>query len=171
MKLRTPTFRRGTLLLMVVGLLASLFMIISTFLTLARSDNRRAQITQHADQTQEILRTAEQVILSAIRQAWADGHGNLLTGGWKNPDLTGGSDVLPSYAPTNILGAGGTSWLGGAEVVRDHSAQIHMLVPPGTVDELSLMRVHRQIVSSLDGTRAAGPSGVPTHKLWPRQYP
>ena len=122
---------------MVVGLLASLFMIISTFLTLARSDNRRAQITQHADQTQEILRTAEQVILSAIRQAWADGHGNLLTGGWKNPDLTGGSDVLPSYAPTNILGAGGTSWLGGAEVVRDHSAQIHMLVPPGTVDELS----------------------------------
>jgi cellobiose-specific phosphotransferase system component IIC len=126
LKLGTQTFRRGTLLLMVVGLLASLFMIISTFLTLARSDNRRAQITQHADQTQEILRTAEQVILSAIRQAWADGHGNLLTGGWKNPDLTGGSDVLPSYAPTNILGGGGTSWLGGAEWSRTKIGRAHV---------------------------------------------
>jgi uncharacterized membrane protein YgcG len=149
------TNRRGTLLLMVVGLLASLFMIISAFLTLARSDNRQLQSTQRADKTDAILRSADNIVLSAIRQSWADGKGNLLTAGWKNP-LGTTAGVEDRYSPEDVPGTRGTNWLSGPEFVRNHAPELPTAPPPGSIADF---RVHWSIGSSFDG--ASTPRQLP----------
>ncbi len=101
----TRNQRRGTILLMIVGLLAMLFMIIAAYITLARFDRLTlAQSTQGA-QVEQILETVNELIASDIATSWTDEQtGELEFGGDKYAD---------------IPGVGGSTWLASSSPVRD----------------------------------------------------
>ncbi len=151
---RSRTTRRATLLLMVVGLLATLFLILSAYLTLARFERLTLQSMQRFEAVDQVISSAESVVLATVRQAWADGSGQTLAGGRSNPDAQMGDidyrSALRTYSDVDVPGVGGTSWLASLEPVRDRDFSTGASLPlGGSLEELRLLR---QVPSSFDGT-------------------
>lgn len=98
--------RRGTILLMVVGLLAMLFIIVSAFITLARFD----RITQvQADKRQRVDNIVDSVkknVLGAMVDQLADGEGRILYGGLGNDEYI--AESIPGFRSSRFLGSFGT---------------------------------------------------------------
>ncbi|MBU0637942.1 MAG: hypothetical protein KKB50_03690 [Planctomycetes bacterium] len=113
--------RRATILLMVVGLLAMLFIIVSAYITLARFERQILGQVQHQQKVEQIVDSVNDLVRSQIRQQWADNNGDLLTG-TNLPD----SDTF-SYE--DIPGYGGSTYLASNEPVRDLSFGNHYVNP------------------------------------------
>jgi len=130
--------------MMVVGLLAALFLIVSAYIALARFDNLTLQSTQQAQAVDQVVQSLTSVVLSAIREAWADGDGNLLAGGREDPN---GSVVRKGYLDVDVPGYEGSRFLAGPAPVRD----VQLSLP---TDGFGQLRCYRQTVSSFDDTEA-----------------
>lgn len=100
--------QRGTILLMIVGLLSMLFLILSAYITLARFDRVNFGQTQKNAQTDRILGSVLQVALAAMRDQLADSEGVVLGDGSGNPN----------YSYEDIPGFRGSSFLAANEPVR-----------------------------------------------------
>ncbi len=109
-RFRRPTRRRATVLLMIVGLLAMLFMLVSAFIILARFERRTLQMAGHAEQVTQTLDAITDVAAGAIRGVGGD-------------FVTGPAYVdIPGYGgtdPNDPNGPWGSAWLASAEPVRD----------------------------------------------------
>lgn len=107
---RARSTRRGTVLLMIVGLLAMLFMLVTAFIMLARFDRRTLQMTAHADRVTQILGSINGVVAGAIR-------------GPRGSDLVTGAQYsdIPGYGGTDTTTGAqwGSPWLASAEPVLD----------------------------------------------------
>ena len=98
--------RRATVLVLIVGLLAMLFMVVSAYITLARFDRLTTRLASRGQQTQQILGTVTDVLAGQIAQV---GTGDITA------TLRGAN-----YAATP--GGKGTPWLAGLEPVLNPSA-------------------------------------------------
>jgi len=87
---------------MVVTLLALLFVIVSGYLTLARFDRQTLIIAQQGNTTDEIVDGVNNLVLSLVREQWADDNGELLTGA--DPQKYAYEDI-PGYRRSNWLAA------------------------------------------------------------------
>jgi hypothetical protein len=106
--------RRATVLLMIVGLLAMLFMLVSAFIVLARFERQTVQMMGQADQITQILDSITDVAVGAIR----------------GPS---GSDLVSGAAYVDYPGAGdpndpswGSPWLASAEPVHDPASGTYL---------------------------------------------
>ncbi len=104
--------KRATVLLMVVGLLAMLFIIVSAYITLARFDRLTLLQAQRQDQLEDIFDGVHSLVLSKIAQSWYGQDAQVLA--------TGGDAPLLGYADS--AGSGSTSWLSATEPVPDPAA-------------------------------------------------
>lgn len=98
--------RRGTILLMVVGLLSMLFVIVTAYLTLSRVDRQIGRSVQRADITNQVADGLIDLAAIAIRSQWEDESGDVLA-----------ADV--PYADT--YGPGGATFLSALEPVQEPS--------------------------------------------------
>ena len=103
---------------MVVTLLALLFVIVSGYLTLARFDRQTLIIAQQGNTADEIVDGVNNLVLSLVREQWADDNGELLTGA--DPE---------EYAYEDIPGYRQSHWLAAAEPVRNRNP-----IPPPISD-------------------------------------
>jgi hypothetical protein len=129
---------------MIVGLLATLFLIVTAYITLARFDKLTAASFKRSQTAEDVLDNVNTFVLSRMRQAWADANGNLLAGGREDPDNlsgTGPGSVLDSYMQPAVPGYRGSRWLAGSEAVRDCNL-------PAPADRFEQLRLYRQTVSS-----------------------
>ena len=136
---RKKTNRRATILVMIVGLLATLFLIVTAYITLARFDKLTLEAVQQGQTVDQMLGSINAVILSTIRQSWADADGNLLAGGRSDTGT-----VLRTYCDGDIPGYRGTAWLARSEPVRD----ARFILPVSQFDHLAM---YTQTVSSFIG--------------------
>jgi hypothetical protein len=143
--------KRGTLLLMVVGLLATLFLIVSAYITVAQFDSLAMRSAGQRDAVDQILKSIDQMVLANVMQSWVDGEGSVLAGGRRDPSSTTSAAVLKTYSPEDRLGSRGTRWLAGPEPVRDRALDAY-LVGLTSAGARSEMRVYRQTVSIMDGS-------------------
>ena len=95
--------KRGTVLLMVVGLLAMLFMLVTAYITLARFDRLTAQYASRGQQIEQILGSVNDVVSQQIMRTSAGGAGAMVTG--------------ENYA--DIPGYREGRWMSSLEPVRD----------------------------------------------------
>jgi len=95
--------RRGTILLMIVGLLAMLFMIVTAYITLARFDRQALAQTANGAKVEQIIRSILDVLVGQIVDSWNDDDGTLKVGG-------------QAYQP--IPGSDGAPWLASSEPLR-----------------------------------------------------
>jgi hypothetical protein len=143
--------KRGTLLLMVVGLLATLFLIVSAYITVAQFDSLAMRSAGQRDAVDQILKSIDQMVLANVMQSWVDGEGSVLAGGRRDPSSTTSAAVVNTYSPEDRLGSRATRWLAGPEPVRDRALDIYL--PGGMlVGAPTEMRVYRQTVSIMDGS-------------------
>lgn len=148
--------RRATILLMVVGLLAMLFIIVSAYITLARFDRIALSQVRKANDVDQIVDSINDVTLAVVQKAWSDGEGHLLSGGWTEPPTPDNpnvprSDVAPDYLAEDIPGFSGARFLASNEPVRDVNA---VPVNPNTV--LWPLELYTQVVSALDNPLDTG---------------
>ncbi len=138
------THRRGTVLLMVVSLLAMLFVIVTGFLAIARFDDQTAQDLQKGSDKDIVVTSVNEAIVGAVVGSMEDAGSGALMGGpgsaWAtiagegrkthwlaslNPVLRFG--VMPAFPPAiGVPGPGGMpfweflgpAWLGRAETME-----------------------------------------------------
>ncbi len=89
--------RRATVLLMIVGLLAMLFMLVTAYITLARFDRVVGQQVTRGEQIEEMLGSLEDVMVSQLVHAGEASPGASIKDE-NYPDI-------PGYGPTRALGA------------------------------------------------------------------
>ncbi len=102
---RRPTARRGTILLMIVGLLAMLFMIVTAYITLARFDRQALAQTANGAKVEQIIRSILDVLVGRIADSWSDADGTLKVGGLAYQPIPG-SDSAPWLASSEPLRRG-----------------------------------------------------------------
>ncbi len=107
---RKRTTRRGTVLLMIVSLLAMLFMIVSAYIILARHDRQSLQLVNRAERVSQIIDSIEDVVADALRSP--GGSAEMVTGA-NYSDIPGYGGTDPNDGPW------GSPWLASAEPVRD----------------------------------------------------
>jgi len=110
---------RATVLLMVVGLLAMLFIIITAYITLARFDAVTLGLVQERFETDRIVDSVNTLVLSRMRDQWLDSDGQILAGGLERDAAGNLQGVLPDYSAEDIPGTGGSRYLASLEPVRD----------------------------------------------------
>jgi hypothetical protein len=116
--------RRATILLMVVSILALLFILVSGYLTLARSERTTVAMVQRGAETDEIIKSINNVVISQMRAGWADAYGNLLTGGLEpKPSAPTQAQVRDGYSYEDCPGERGTAWLASNELVYADDAR------------------------------------------------
>ena len=120
MKRKAKGDRRATILVMIVGLLATLFLIVTAYITLARFDKLTLESYEKSQTIDDVVGNVNAVILSTMRQSWADADGNLLAGGRSDLSKTTASDVVETYSPDDTR-SGGSRWQSGLEPTRDRS--------------------------------------------------
>ncbi|MGE3182640.1 MAG: hypothetical protein AB7N71_13490, partial [Phycisphaerae bacterium] len=101
--------RRATILLMVVGLLAMLFIIVSAFITLARFDRLTLVQTEKRDQIDRVVESVTKTVLGGLTDQLSDGNGRILYPGPGNPD----------YMPATIPGYHGARIIAAPTIVRN----------------------------------------------------
>lgn len=112
--LATKTRRRGTILLMIVGLLAMLFVVVSAYIVLARFDRQALGFVRQGTQVSRIIDSIQDVLAAEIR-------GPRTTPG---ASVTGAAYVdTPAYYDGAVGAQGaevrGAPWLASPEPVRD----------------------------------------------------
>jgi len=96
--------RRGTILLMIVGLLAMLFMIVTAYITLARFDRQTLAQTASGAKVDQIIRSIVDVLVGQIGES-----------------LTGDGLRVDGLAYQTIPGSEGAPWLASSEPLRQPS--------------------------------------------------
>ncbi len=96
--------RRGTILLMIVGLLAMLFMIVTAYITLARFDRQALAQTANGAKVDQIIRSILDVLVGQIGDS-----------------LTGDGLGVEGLAYQTIPGSEGAPWLASSEPLRQPS--------------------------------------------------
>ncbi len=104
MKKRRPMARRGTILLMIVGLLAMLFMIVTAYITLARFDRQALAQTASGAKLDQIIGSILDVLVGQIGDS-----------------LTGDGLGVDGLAYQTIPGSEGAPWLASSEPLRQPS--------------------------------------------------
>lgn len=99
-QVESRTRRRGSVLLMIVGLLAMLFMVVTAYIAMARFDRQTTIQVGHGQQIEQTIKSLNDMLCALIR----GGEGGALATG-------------AGYA--DIPGYGDSSWLGSLEPVRD----------------------------------------------------
>ncbi len=112
--MRTHTQRRGTILLMVVTLLALLFVIVTGFLAITRNDRNTYQLVARAEGVDGVNEVIRDQLVEKIIEPLAPS-GRVLDPHVVNPD--GSVGVSDTYLPVDIPGSGPTSHLGSSEPV------------------------------------------------------
>lgn len=108
--LATKTRRRGTILLMIVGLLAMLFVVVSAYIVLARFDRQALGFVRQGTQVSRIIDSVHDLLAAEIR-------GPRTTPG---ASVTGAAYVdTPAYSESSGTKVYGAPWLASPEPVRD----------------------------------------------------
>lgn len=130
--------KRATILVMIVGLLAALFLSVTAYITLARFGQLTLNAVREGRTIDEALKSVTTYARSSIRQSLADGAGNVLAGGVEDPTqvISTTNRVLRTYSDTNIVGGLGTRWLGGSEPVIDYQYLTPGFVAYGSREQL-----------------------------------
>ena len=151
MKRKAKGDRRATILVMIVGLLATLFLIVTAYITLARFDKLTLESYEKSQTIDDVVGNVNAVILSTMRQSWADADGNLLAGGRSDLSKTTASDVVETYSPDDTR-SGGSRWQSGLEPTRDKSVTT-VPNPPGFT-QYGELYAYRQPVSDFQFGRS-----------------
>lgn len=94
--------RRATILLMVVGLLAMLFVIVTAYLTLARFDRDTLRQVENRRVVEEVVDSVNDLTLALLRESLTDSRGEVLTG--LDPrDYS--YESIPGYGQNFVVGA------------------------------------------------------------------
>ncbi|TWT41809.1 hypothetical protein RAS1_29320 [Phycisphaerae bacterium RAS1] len=119
MTLRIKTRRRrATILLMVVGLLAMLFIILSTYITLARFDRLTLRQVQRGELIDDVVKSVGNLVRTQMRDQWVDAAGNVLAGGLEtDPQNPLNLRVSANYAYEDVPGYRGSRFLASTEPV------------------------------------------------------
>ncbi len=139
-----PTRRRATIMIMVVSLLALLFVIVTGFLGLARSNRLIFNELRRNTVSEQMLASTREMALSFALDQLRDANGYVLGG--------------PTAQFSDIAGYGGSNWLASLEPVWDEGA-----FPPPEVDPFGdLGRVAWPTLTTLDSgtTPSAALRGV-----------
>lgn len=160
--------RRATILLMVVSLLALLFIIVTGFLSLARTERNTLQDVRAGDTTDTILDNARDSMLD-LAAAQVDGAGVFVD-----------PDKIPNNGDEELRGAGvlagGQAGSYAAEDIPGYRHSHHIaslephLQPYGAVNPYDWQRVDDILwpsVSLLDGGDATRPTAEPLYRLIP----
>lgn len=110
----TKNRRRGTILLMIVGLLAMLFVVVSAYIVLARFDRQALGFVRQGSQVTQILGSIHDVLAAEIRGPRTT-PGASVTGA-AYVDTPAYYDGTPGLPTTTVRGA---PWLASPEPVRD----------------------------------------------------
>jgi hypothetical protein len=131
MNSQTRTRRRGTVLLMVVSLLALLFVIVTGFLAVVRFDAQIVEDIARGDQTEGLLDSVDDMAIGLIGDSWRDPATGRVMGG-------------PAADGFTIPGYGGSYWLSSGEPVWNEGLPTGAIPPnnlpsgPGWADLLQL---------------------------------
>lgn len=143
--------RRATILLMVVGMLAMLFIIVSAYITLSRFDRVTIARFERAQTVENVVDSINALALSMMRQQLADAGGDVMAGTY-GPGNTGQSADIPGY--------GASRFAAGLEPF------FHFNPATGPAFSPNRLKDYRQIVTSV-GTGANGTSpAAPTDPGW-----
>ena len=120
MRRKRKETKRGTILLMVVGLLSMLFIIISAYLTLARFERQTSQQIRQGREIDDIIDTVNELVMQKLIEQWTDNNGNMLSDGANLPDNFAFADI-PGYRGSGVqasheLVRAATSMLGSTSV-------------------------------------------------------
>jgi hypothetical protein len=157
--LRGRRTRRGTVLLMIVGLLAMLFMLVSAYIVLARFDRQALKLVSQADQVTQILSAINDLMSGAIR-------------GTGNSDLVSGTAYVDAPGLGGVDAAGkpwGAGWLalpepvhraGGGYLPRDYVYPAVTSLSGGPATGLRLPQLI--LDANADGTAVVVPVSPPS---------
>jgi hypothetical protein len=105
--MRARKSKRGTVLVMIVGLLAMLFMLVSAYITLARFDRQITRQVARGQKTEQMIRALQDLVAGQIGQSGVGGNAG--------------------YA--GIPGQAGTTWLAAPEIVRNPDVDVDAANP------------------------------------------
>ncbi|MGE0480519.1 MAG: hypothetical protein AB7Q17_08610 [Phycisphaerae bacterium] len=91
--------RRATILLMVVGMLAILFVIVTAYLTLARFDRLSLEQLEDRRIVERTLDGVNDLVLAALRAQFADASGNLMSGAGTDWSY----ETIPGYGKSFVV--------------------------------------------------------------------
>lgn len=149
--------RRATILLMVVGMLAMLFIIVSAYITLSRFDRVTIARFERAQTVENVVDSINALTLSIMRQQLANSDGDVMAGSYGVNNRAQSSDI-PGY--------GSSRFIAGLEPFFHFDPVNGGLYHPGRLKD------YRQIVtsvgSSANGTAPASAPPDPSLDLPPR---
>ena len=130
-----PAKKRGTVLLMIVGLLAMLFIIISAYITLARFDRLTLRLVSQGQQVDQIMEAINDATVSSLTATWGGAPGSNAAGA----SLTGSAYAeFPGGWGGGGSDVGGATWLASAEPV---------LAAPGTANPDPVLYIYPSVSS------------------------
>ncbi|MCH7871613.1 MAG: hypothetical protein IID33_07915, partial [Planctomycetes bacterium] len=120
---RKPT-RRASITLMIVGLLAMLFVLVSAYITLARFDRVTGLKYERAQHVDQAIDSINDLVLSKMRDQFVDANGKLFGGAVAVKDTTGNGtpDTLVGGQFEDVAGHGKSRFGGGLEPFFDFAA-------------------------------------------------
>lgn len=154
--------KRATITLMVVGLLAMLFVIVSAYITLARHDHASRVQLKRAQNLDGAIDSINDLLRSLMVQQFVDADGNRFGGSVKLVDTTGDGtpDTLVRGQFEDIAGSGGSRFIGALEPFFDYAATTASQGSQ-TLTPFNL----RQFVTSTSGKEGTGVAWAPSDSL------